>query len=111
RRQNDVVGGRAAGDNLRRERERLRLRTEQVSENLASLDQELEQWTQADAALQARLTEARDTLSRQQRQREEMRQGSDETAELISRLRAERSGLASRTEAPEGLERRHEGLG
>jgi chromosome segregation protein len=109
--QNDVVGARAAVDNLRRERERLRLRTEQASENLASLDQELEQWTQADEALQARLAASREALLDQRRRREQLRQSNDATAELISKLRAERSGLASRIEVLEGLERRHEGLG
>jgi chromosome segregation protein len=109
--QNDVVGARAATDNLRRERERLRLRTEQVSENLASLDQELEQWTMADEALHTRLAFAREALADQRRRREELRQSGDATAELISRLRADRSGLVSRIEVLEGLEWRHEGLG
>jgi chromosome segregation protein len=109
--QNDVVGARAALDNLRRERERLRLRTEQVSVNLATLDEELEQWTRADETLQERLAVARDGLSDQRRRREDIRQSADEAAELISRLRAERSGVHSRIEVIEGLERRHEGLG
>jgi chromosome segregation protein len=109
--QNDVVGARAAVDNLRRERERLRSRTEQVSENLASLDQELEQWAQADSALQGRLSDLREALADQRRQRDELRRASDETSESISTLRAERSGVASRIEVLEGLEKRHEGLG
>jgi chromosome segregation protein len=109
--QNDVVGARAAVDNLRRERERLRSRTEQVSENLASLDQELEQWAQADSALQGRLYELREALADQRRQRDELHRASDETSESISTLRAERSGVASRIEVLEGLEKRHEGLG
>ena len=53
--QNDAVSYKAQVDNLRRGRERLRLKTEQAAEHLASLDLELQELTEADEALQARL--------------------------------------------------------
>src|SRR5439155_18893437 len=57
--QNDAVSFKAHLDNLTRERERLRLRNEQASENLASLDIELEELTEADESLQAKLIAVR----------------------------------------------------
>ena len=108
---NDVVGYKAQVDNLARERERLRLRSEQAAEHLASLDVELQELSQADEALQARLGAARHALAEQRQERERLRQLRDETAKIIADLREQRSGLASRIEVLEGLERSHEGLG
>src|SRR5205807_3206640 len=44
-------------------------------------------------------------------ERDALRQVRDDTAQRISDLRARRSGLASRIEVLQGLERSHEGLG
>jgi chromosome segregation protein len=108
---NDVVGYKAQVDNLARERERLRLRSAQAAEHLASLDIELQELTQADEALQARLGSARQVLADQRQERERLRELCDETGKIVADLREQRSGLASRIEVLEGLERSHEGLG
>src|SRR6266478_2018293 len=68
--QNDAVSYKAQLDNLRRERERLRLKSEQAAEHLASLALELQQLSQADEALQARLGAARQGLVDQRQERE-----------------------------------------
>jgi chromosome segregation protein len=109
--QNDAVSYKAHLDNLARECQRLRHRSEQAAESLASLDVELQELTDADAALQVRLTAAKQTLADQRQERERLRQRRDETGQRVSDLRAQRSGLASRIEVLEGLERSHEGLG
>lgn len=109
--QNDVVSFKAQVDNLRRERERLQQRTAQAAENLASLDLELRELTEADEALQARLAGLRQGVAEQKQERDRLRQVYDDTAQLAGELRAQRSGLASRIEVLEGLERSHEGLG
>jgi chromosome segregation protein len=108
---NDAVTYKAQVDNLARERERLRLKTAQAAEHLASLDVELQELTRADEALQARLGAARQKQADQRQERDRLRQLSDQTTQIIADLRAERSGLASRVEVLEGLERSHEGLG
>src|SRR5262249_45704900 len=72
---------------------------------------ELQDLTRADDELQARLSAARQNLAEQRQQRDRLRQLHDETTQLAGDLRARRSGLASRVEVLEGLERSHEGLG
>jgi chromosome segregation protein len=108
---NDAVTSHAQINTLRRERERLLLRTEQAAGHLASLDLELQELTQADEALQGRLAGARQTMTDQRQEHDRLRQERDTTAQALSDLRARRSGLASRIEVLEGLERSHEGLG
>jgi chromosome segregation protein len=109
--QNDAVSYKAQVDNLRRERDRLLQKTEQAAEHLASLDIELQELTAADEALQTRLAAARQNLADQRQERERLRQLRDDTTQIVADLRAQRSGLASRVEVLEGLERSHEGLG
>jgi chromosome segregation protein len=109
--QNDAVSYKAQVDNLARERQRLQQKTEQAAENLASLDVELEELTAADAALQVRLQAARQALVELRQVRDRAQKLRDDTTETVSRLRQERSGLASRVEVLEGLERSQEGLG
>jgi chromosome segregation protein len=109
--QNDAVSYKAQVDNLRRERERLRLKTEQAAENLASLDLELQELTEADDHLQGRLGRARQTQVQERQERERLQAQCDQTSETVSRLRQERSGCTSRIEVLERLERSHEGLG
>src|SRR5438105_1161054 len=75
------------------------------------LEAELQELTEADAQVQGRLGQARQTLADQRQERERLRQLCDETGDLVSTLRQQRSGLASRVEVLEGLERSHEGLG
>jgi chromosome segregation protein len=109
--QNDAIMYQGQVDSLRRESERLRVKTEQAAEHLASLDVELRSLTEADEALQSRLAAARQALAEQRQERERLRQLHEETNQLVADLRARRSGLASRIEVLEGLERSHEGLG
>jgi chromosome segregation protein len=108
---NDAVTSHAQINTLRRERERLLAKTEQAAGHLASLDLELQELTQADEALQGRLAGAKQTLANQRQEHDRLRQERDTTAQALSDLRAGRSGLASRIEVLEGLERSHEGLG
>jgi chromosome segregation protein len=108
---NDCVGYQAQVDTLVRERTRLGRKTAQVAESLASLDLELQELTGAEAAVQARLAAARQALADQRQEAERLRHLGDAAAEAISGLRQERSGLASRVEVLEGLERSQEGLG
>jgi chromosome segregation protein len=110
-RQNDAVSYKANVDNLARERERLLHRSEQAAEHLASIDLELEELTRADEALQERLGAARQHLADLLQERERLILSREETGQTAADLRARRSGLASRIEVLEGLERSHEGLG
>ncbi len=109
--QNDAVSYKAQVDNLSRERSRLRLRSEQAAEHLASLDVELEELTEADGALQTRLTAAKQLAADIKQEKDRLRQLFEETAKRASDLRAQQSGLKSRIEVLEGLERSHEGFG
>jgi chromosome segregation protein len=109
--QNDAVSYKAQIDNLLRELNRLRQKSEQAAETLASLDGELQQLLVAEENLQERLAGVRQELANEQQERDRLRRLRDETAETISELRQQRSGLASRAEVLEGLERSHEGLG
>src|SRR5262249_17036082 len=59
----------------------------------------------------ARLVTARQALTESRQERERLEQLREATTGLMADLRAQRSGLASRIEVLEGLERSHEGLG
>ncbi len=109
--QNDAVSFRAQVDNLSREHQRLRQRSVQAEEHLASLDGELQELSAADEALQGRLGGARRTLAAMREERERLGQVRDEAAQQAADLRAARSGLASRIDVLEGLERSREGFG
>jgi chromosome segregation protein len=110
-RQNEAVACRAQLDNLRRERDRLHHRTEQAATSLASLDVELQELIAAEAQVNDRLSGARRRLQEGRHQAEQLRGLRDRTAERISELRQERSGLASRALVLDGLIRSREGLG
>jgi chromosome segregation protein len=107
---NDAVSSLAKLDHLRGERDRLRHRTEQAAENLASLDLELQELTRAHETLQERLAAARKNLADQRRQRDHLERLSEEQAQLLANFRAERSGLTSRIDILEALERSQEGM-
>jgi chromosome segregation protein len=109
--QNDVVGHKAQVDNLRRERERLLHKSEQAAEHLGSVNLELQQLSQADEDLQVRLGAARQDLAQERKERERLGQLQDGVIQSLGNRRAQRSGLASRIEVLEGLERGQEGLG
>jgi len=109
--QNNVASYKAQVGGLKGERERLRLRSEQAAEILATVDVELQELKAADEALKGRLEAARQTLSDSRQERERSRQVYDETTTAAGDLRMERSGVSSRIAVLEGLERSHEGLG
>ncbi len=109
--QNEVVSCKAQVDNVTRARERLRMKTEQAAAGLASLDVELQELTAADEDLQGQLAAARQALGELRQERDRQRGLQDETNQQLGDLRNHRSGLASRIEVLEGLERSHEGLG
>jgi chromosome segregation protein len=108
---NDAVSYKAQVDNLTRERSRIRLRSEQAAEHLASLDVEWEELTAAETAVQQRLAAARQGGTDLRDERERLVDLQEKTASTAAELRVRRSGLASRIEILEGLERSHEGLG
>src|SRR5262249_51747978 len=81
------------------------------AEHLATLDVELQDLTAAADEIQVKLAGARQALAGSNDEKRRLLQLRDETTQRASDLRAERSGLASRIEVLEGLERSHEGLG
>ncbi len=110
RQQNATVGYKAQLDHLQRESERLRRRREQAREDLACVDVELEELIAAEQALQTRLAMARQQQAELTADRDRLIRCRDETAQRTADLRAERSGLLSRIEVLEQLEKSHEGL-
>ncbi|MBV9122653.1 MAG: hypothetical protein JO112_04790, partial [Planctomycetes bacterium] len=109
--QNEANQCKSRVDLLRRERDRLRFKSAQAAEHLASLDVELEELTRHEESLQTRLATARQGLADRRQERDRLRQLRDDTTRIVAQLREQRSGLASRMEVLEGLERSHEGLG
>ena len=109
--QNDAVSVKAQVDNLRRERDRLLTRSTLAAESLASLDLELVDLKSAEDALHERVAHARASLAIQQQERDQAVRQVEETRARLAELQAQRSGLVSRVEVLEGLERSHEGLG
>ncbi len=108
---NDAISYKAQVDDLTRQRTRLLQRSEQAAEHLASLDVELQELSAAEEELQSRLSSARQALTDLRQERDRLRQVRDETTQRAAHLREQRSGLLSRIEVLEGLERSHEGLG
>jgi chromosome segregation protein len=109
--QNEAVASKAQVDNLRRERDRLRQRSDHAVVSLASIDLELQELQEAETRLIDRLHAARQSMLENKHEQERLRGLLDRTTERISELRQERSGLASRIEVLEGLIQSHEGLG
>ncbi|HZZ82200.1 MAG TPA: AAA family ATPase, partial [Gemmataceae bacterium] len=109
--QNEAVASKAHVDNLRRERDRLRQRSNVAESSLASLDVELQELLDAESQLLAKLQGSRQRLQDNKLEQDRIRQLRDRTAERISELRQQRSGLASRIEVLDGLIKSHEGLG
>jgi chromosome segregation protein len=108
---NDASSYKTDLDNRTRERTRLLMRSEQAAGHLASLDLELQELSAAEGELQERLSSARQALTDLRQERDRLRQLRDETTKRAADLREQRSGLHSRIEVLEGLERSHEGLG
>ncbi|MEI7687275.1 MAG: chromosome segregation protein SMC, partial [Planctomycetota bacterium] len=108
--QNEAVAGKAQVDNLRRESERLRLRSSHAAESLASVDLELQDLVAADQRLAERLTGVRQQLADERSQRDAERLRRDRLRETLAEHRQQQSSLASRIEVLQGMLRSHEGL-
>ncbi len=110
--QNDAVASKAHVDNLHRERERLRQRSEQTTETLASIDSELQDLVHADDSLQTRWSPRPAGLEQRRHERRKLgRQIRDDTVDSLSQLRQQRSRPGQPHRVPGGLIRSHEGLG
>src|SRR5205085_1383059 len=109
--QNDAVASKAQVDNLRRERDRLRQRSDLAATSLASIDVELQELLQAEAQLLDRLQQSRQKVHETKAEQERLHELRDRSAERVSELRQIRSGLVSRIEVLDGLIKSREGLG
>jgi chromosome segregation protein len=109
--ENDASDARGELDGLIRERERLRQRSEQHAGAAAVLDGQLEELTRAETDLQGRLAAARSALAELRDEHDRLVGSREETLQRVADLREQRSGLVSRIEVLENLERSHEGLG
>jgi chromosome segregation protein len=109
--QNDAISLRARLDNQRTRHDGLKARSAVAAEHIASIDQELEELVQSEAHIQQMLVDARKELGQTEDHRDELRKQSEETKQRLGELKVERSGLASRIELLDQLERSQEGLG
>jgi chromosome segregation protein len=110
RSQNSVHRHKDDRDRLVAERERARSKGDQAADSLASVERQLGELATAEEDLQARLTTARQAQADNRRERNRLQGLREATARLSSELREQRSGLASRVEVLENLERSHEGM-
>ncbi len=109
--QNDVVGHQADLEHLRRERNRLDQRREQAAGTLVSLGVELDHLKGAETEILQRVARSRGTQAQLRADRDQLRTEIEEMTRALADRRADRSGLLSRIEVLEDLERSHEGLG
>src|SRR5262249_14748563 len=108
--ENEVTTCKAQLENHRRQRERFREKSDAAAGTLTSVERVLEELSEAEAALQERLNLARQALGHKRQEREHVQRLFNETTRLATELREQRSGLVSRVEVLERLERSHEGL-
>ncbi len=108
---NDAVSYKSRLDGLREEYNRKQGYSAKAVEKIATLDVELERLTSAEQELEAQLEGLTRNLADLRREREHQQGLHTETTTLQSNLKAQHSGLASRIEVLEGLERSYEGLG
>src|SRR5262249_10493396 len=108
--ENEVTTCKAQLENYRHQRERFREKSDAAAGTLTSVERVLEELSEAEAALQERLNLARQALTHKRQEREHVQRLHNETTRLAIELREQRSGLVSRVEVLERLERSHEGL-
>src|SRR5207248_2275580 len=77
--QNDAVTNKNELDNLIRERSRLRARSEQAAEGMASLDDQLQELNRAEEELQGRLAAARSGQAEQRGELDRLNQAREDT--------------------------------
>jgi chromosome segregation protein len=108
---NEVVQLEGKRADRARERDAKQRRSEETLGELGSIDLELAGLEAAEGEAETRLATAKEALAANRRERERLRAEADRLAQVHAELRAQRSGLASRVEVLEGLERSLEGLG
>jgi len=108
---NDATEFKAQVGQYRKAYERLRQKGAQAAEHIATLEVELLALKEADEALQSRLNAAKLSLSEHNQERDRLRLMAEAAGSLAAELKARRSGLTSRIDVLDGLERSHEGLG
>ena len=109
--QNAITGCRAKLESFQRESERLRAKNEQAVGSLAMLESELNELAMADEVLQIRLAAGKTMLSDLLREKESLEQTRETKNSDLATLQARRSGILSRLEILQGLERNLEGFG
>jgi chromosome segregation protein len=107
---NDALFARNLLERLHGERERRQALSARASESLAKTDLELEALTRAQAELVTRLTEARQAQFARTAERDDLRRRAEDAQHILADRKARHSGLISRVEVLEGLERSREGL-
>jgi chromosome segregation protein len=107
---NEQVSLRAQADSLQQQRQRLTNRTTLASASLSQLSAEVQTLDQAERQLHERLDFARHSLLDLRKQRDLARSAVENTGGQLAGQREQRSGLASRIQILENLERSHEGL-
>jgi chromosome segregation protein len=108
--ENDVISCKVELENASRARNKVRKDSDETAGTLASLERQLADTEAAESELQQRLSAARQSFADARQERERLTQVREETTRLASELRAARSGLSSRIEVLEALERSHEGI-
>jgi chromosome segregation protein len=108
--QNAVNSHKKDLDKSYHERERERAKRDNHADTLASVERGLEQLAVAEADLQERLARAKQVLADKVQEGIHLQRLREDTVRLQANLREQRSGLLSRIEILERLERSHEGL-
>ncbi|MSR30367.1 MAG: chromosome segregation protein SMC [Gemmataceae bacterium] len=111
RMQNAITAARASVDTLAREMGKLKQKSDQAVSHLAMIDSNLSELAVADEVLQIRLAAAKTILSDLGKEREELEGEKDRLAGVLADLQAGRSGVVTRIEVLQGLEKNLEGLG
>jgi chromosome segregation protein len=109
--QNDAIGLKTRFDSLRNRRDGLSARSARTAEHLASIGVELETLEQTEARFQKELANAREEQGRLAEEQADIRRQAESARQKLADLRVQRSGLVSRIELLEQLERSQEGLG
>jgi chromosome segregation protein len=108
---NEHVSLKAQADSLNQHRQRLHQRSSLAAESLSRLDLEVNALQAEDDRLHEQVSAAKQSVSELRQERELAVAAVERGAQELGRLREERSGLASRIQVLEDLEKSHEGLG
>jgi chromosome segregation protein len=109
RMQNDAISFGTQVEHLERNLDRLQVRNRQAAEQHGTLEQELNELSQQEEALQSRLLQGRRTLVEERHEQESIEKRCQALNEENAALQARSTGLYSRMEVLEGLDRSREG--